>query len=118
MITRKNIFTGFEVECDMCGKVERGVPENNKIRDTVKSVTEYMRSIGWVIGNGKNVCAECRSKRKCGKMRKYRLVFTHIRRGNKVEEEVTEDNRHNRVKSMVDDGYMLSEVKHIGWVKP
>ena len=51
-------------------------------------------------------------------MKKYRLVFTHIRRGNKVEEEVTEDNRHNRVKSMVDDGYMLSEVKHIGWVKP
>ena len=61
MITKENIFTGFEVECDMCGYILHAEMENNNTKDTVKSVTEYMRKIGWSIGK-RNLCSVCRKK--------------------------------------------------------
>lgn len=59
MITKENIFTGFEVTCDVCGQVVRVEPQNNTERDTVKSVTKHMRSIMWTIGSGGNKCPKC-----------------------------------------------------------
>ena len=46
-------------------------------------------------------------------MKKYRLVFTHVRRWLDVEDEVTEDKLVNRIQSMIGDGWMLSELKLI-----
>ena len=45
-----------------------------------------------------------------GNMKKYRLVFTHVRRWLDVEDEVTEDKLVNRIQSMIGDGWMLSEL--------
>ena len=43
-------------------------------------------------------------------MKKYRLVFTHVRRWIDVEDEATEDILIDRIRRMIGDGWMLSEL--------
>ena len=59
MITKNNIFTCVEVECDCCGYVVRLEPEAGRV-DTVYTATTTFREMGWLIGE-KNVCPKCKA---------------------------------------------------------